>query len=88
MPIHYAIAKDFLLFQPTAYASTLWRFNHPISFVGAAQVPLLFLQQYRQMWCLRVPSIGVADRLADSNGQQCLVAGVSQGVDGLREHAS
>lgn len=37
--------------------------------------------------CLRVPSIGVADRLADPQGEQSLVAGVGQGVDGLREHA-
>ena len=32
-------------------------------------------------------SVGVADRLADPQGQQGLVAGVGQGVDGFREHA-
>lgn len=32
-------------------------------------------------------SIGVADRLADPQGEQGLVAGVRQRVDGLREHA-
>lgn len=33
-------------------------------------------------------SIGVADRLADPQGKQRLVAGVSQRMDGLGEHAS
>lgn len=37
--------------------------------------------------CLRVPSIRVADRLADPQGEEALVAGVCQRVDGLREHA-
>lgn len=36
---------------------------------------------------LRVHSVWVADRLADSQGEQSLVAGVSQWVDGLWEHA-
>lgn len=42
------------------------------------------------MWCgrLRVPGVWVADWLADPQGEQSLVAGVSQRVDGLREHAS
>ena len=40
------------------------------------------------MWCLRVPSVRVADRLADSQGKQALVAGVCQRVNGLGEHAS
>lgn len=41
------------------------------------------------VWCLylRVHSIRVADRLADPQGEQSLVAGVGQGVDGLGEHA-
>lgn len=37
--------------------------------------------------CLRVPSIRVADRLADPQGEQGLVAGVRQRMDGLGEHA-
>lgn len=37
--------------------------------------------------CLRVPSIRVADRLADPQCEQGLVAGVCQRVNGLREHA-
>lgn len=36
---------------------------------------------------LRVPSIRVADRLANPQGEQGLVAGVRQRVDGLGEHA-
>lgn len=36
---------------------------------------------------LRVPSVRVADRLANPQGEQGLVAGVSQRVDGLGEHA-
>lgn len=35
-----------------------------------------------------MPSIRVADRLADPQGKQSLVAGVGQRVDGLGEHAS
>lgn len=38
-------------------------------------------------WCLRVASVRVADRLADSQGEESLVAGVGQRVDGLWEHA-
>ena len=40
-----------------------------------------------ELWCLRVSGIGVADRLADPQGEQSLVAGVGQRVDGLGEHA-
>lgn len=32
-------------------------------------------------------SVRVADRLADSQGQKSLVAGVGKGVDGFGEHA-
>lgn len=49
---------------------------------------VIFLQHYTSYECLRVPSVRVANRLADPQGQQSLVAGVSQRVDGLREHAS
>lgn len=38
--------------------------------------------------CLRMARVGVADRLADPQREQSLVAGVSQGVDRLGEHAS
>lgn len=47
-----------------------------------------FLNSILRCGCLRVPSIRVADRLADSQGEQSLVAGVGQRVDGLGEHAS
>ena len=36
---------------------------------------------------LRMHGVRVADRLADPQGQQGLVAGVGQGVYGFREHA-
>ncbi len=37
--------------------------------------------------CLRVAGVRVADRLADSQREQSLVAGVGQWMNGLREHA-
>lgn len=34
-----------------------------------------------------MPGVRIADRLADAHGEQSLVAGVGQRVDGLWEHA-
>ena len=47
--------------------------------------PLSVYEWVHEKSCLnlRMYSVGVADRLADSQGQQGLVAGVGQGVDGF-----
>lgn len=51
-------------------------------------LPLFDEQNMEQERSLRVHGIRVADRLADSQSEQRLVAGVRQRVDCFREHAS